>query len=58
LIVEVHPDPERALCDGSQTITPRELAMIHRRGIALVEALAANPTPFDAPLDESVALIA
>jgi 3-deoxy-7-phosphoheptulonate synthase len=40
LIVEVHPDPDRALCDGAQTITPGELASIHRKGLALVSALA------------------
>ncbi len=40
LIVEVHPDPERARCDASQTITPAELASIHRRGLALHAALA------------------
>jgi 3-deoxy-7-phosphoheptulonate synthase len=40
LIIEVHPDPDRALCDGSQTITPAELARIHRRCRLLVKALA------------------
>lgn len=39
LIVEVHPDPEQALCDGSQTITPNELAGIVRSGRALHDAL-------------------
>jgi len=39
LIVEVHPDPERALCDGSETITPAELAAIVRSGRALCAAL-------------------
>lgn len=41
LIVEVHPDPARALCDGSQTITPEELAGIVRSGRALHDALIA-----------------
>lgn len=41
LIVEVHPTPDRARCDASQTITPAELAAIHRRGQALHVALAA-----------------
>jgi 3-deoxy-7-phosphoheptulonate synthase len=40
LIVEVHPTPERAKCDASQTITPAELAKIHRCGQALHAALA------------------
>ncbi len=39
LIVEVHPHPERALCDGSQTITPAELAAIVRSGRAIHAAL-------------------
>jgi 3-deoxy-7-phosphoheptulonate synthase len=39
LIVEVHPDPERALCDGSQTITPNELAAIVKAGHSLSTAL-------------------
>jgi 3-deoxy-7-phosphoheptulonate synthase len=28
LIIEVHPDPDDALCDAAQTITPAELAAI------------------------------
>jgi 3-deoxy-7-phosphoheptulonate synthase len=40
LIVEVHPTPERAKCDASQTITPAELAKLHRCGQALHAALA------------------
>jgi 3-deoxy-7-phosphoheptulonate synthase len=40
LIVEVHPAPDTAKCDASQTITPAELARIHRRGMALHAALA------------------
>ncbi len=41
LIVEVHPDPDRALCDGAQSITPPELADI----IAATRALSANLVP-------------
>ena len=40
LIVEVHPEPERARCDAAQTITPDELAALHRQGVALHVALA------------------
>lgn len=40
LIVEVHPHPDSAKCDASQTITPAELARIHRQGLALHAALA------------------
>src|SRR5262249_31778995 len=39
LIVEVHPKPEAAKCDAAQTITPVELARIHRQGLALHAAL-------------------
>jgi 3-deoxy-7-phosphoheptulonate synthase len=39
LIVEVHPDPERARCDAAQTITPAELAAINRSARALHAAL-------------------
>lgn len=39
LMIEVHPDPEVALCDGSQTITPAELSAIIRSGRALQAAL-------------------
>ena len=41
LIVEVHQDPDRALCDGAQSITPPELADI----VAATGALAANLVP-------------
>ncbi|MDQ3442928.1 MAG: 3-deoxy-7-phosphoheptulonate synthase [Chloroflexota bacterium] len=39
LMIEVHADPDNALSDGYQTITPRELRRIQRRGLALLEAL-------------------
>jgi 3-deoxy-7-phosphoheptulonate synthase len=31
LIIEIHPDPDNALCDAAQTITPAELASISSR---------------------------
>lgn len=40
LAIEVHPDPDNALSDGYQTITPAELARIHRRMHALHQVLA------------------
>ncbi|MDP9356800.1 MAG: 3-deoxy-7-phosphoheptulonate synthase [Chloroflexota bacterium] len=40
LIIEVHPNPDTARCDASQTITPAELARIRQRGDALHAALA------------------
>ncbi len=39
LMLEVHADPDNALSDGYQTITPAELRRIHRRGLALLESL-------------------
>ena len=42
LIIEVHPDPDRAKCDGSQTITPTELAAIVNSGRLLHAALLAS----------------
>ena len=40
LIVEVHPDPANAKCDGQQTIDPAALATIARRVSAVHAALA------------------
>jgi len=39
LFIEVHPDPDNALSDGYQTITPRELATINRLTGAMLAAL-------------------
>ena len=39
LMLEVHPDPDNALSDGYQTITPDELAHICRRANAVHHAL-------------------
>lgn len=40
LAIEVHPDPDNALSDGFQTITPAELRRIHTRMMAVHQALA------------------
>lgn len=42
LIIEAHPDPDSALCDSTQTITPAELATIVNSGRALYAALLAG----------------
>lgn len=42
LAVEVHPDPDNALSDGMQTITPAELQRIVHRVAALSAVLAAT----------------
>ncbi|MBA3449900.1 MAG: 3-deoxy-7-phosphoheptulonate synthase [Chloroflexia bacterium] len=39
LIIEAHPDPDSAQCDGAQTITPAELASIIASGRLLHTAL-------------------
>lgn len=40
LMIEVHPDPDNALSDGYQTVTPAELGRIHTFGMAVHTALA------------------
>lgn len=42
LAIEVHPDPDNALSDGMQTITPAELQRIVHRVAALSAVLAAT----------------
>jgi 3-deoxy-7-phosphoheptulonate synthase len=42
LIIEAHPNPDSAMCDGTQTITPTELATIVNSGRALYAALLAG----------------
>jgi 3-deoxy-7-phosphoheptulonate synthase len=39
LIIEAHPNPDSAMCDGTQTITPAELATIVNSGRALYASL-------------------
>ena len=58
LIIEVHPDPDNAKCDGAQTITPSELSAIHRRGRALVAALAGEESLTPIPIDNEIVLSA
>lgn len=45
LAIEIHPDPDNALSDGMQTITPAELGRIVRRVLALNDVL--SETEFD-----------
>ena len=51
LIIEAHPDPDSALCDGPQTITLAELASIIESGRALHAALLAGSVNAAALLD-------
>jgi len=61
LAIEVHPDPDNALSDGYQTITPDELRRIHLGSRAVREALEesemADITPLR-PIDDDIAVIA
>lgn len=47
LVIEVHPDPDNALSDGYQTITPADLAQIQRFGAAVHAALAGVDDAYD-----------
>jgi len=58
LIIEVHPDPAHALSDAAQTITPTELAHIHRKVQALHATLAAAEQPEPLLVELEVALSA
>jgi 3-deoxy-7-phosphoheptulonate synthase len=49
VIVEAHPDPDRAMCDSAQTITPSELASIVESGLRLHAVL--NADAFEPALD-------
>ncbi len=39
VMVDVHPDPERALCDGPQALLPEEMAALGAQMVAVAEAL-------------------
>lgn len=43
LILEVHPDPDSALCDGAQTVTVDDLRMITGQVAAMRQVLGAVP---------------
>jgi 3-deoxy-7-phosphoheptulonate synthase len=43
LIIEVHPDPNTALCDGKQSITPEQLQKIVRESRMLSEMMQEEP---------------
>ncbi|HVL26341.1 MAG TPA: 3-deoxy-7-phosphoheptulonate synthase [Thermomicrobiales bacterium] len=61
LFIEVHPDPDNALSDGYQTITPDELRRIHQGALAVRDAVAesegADIMPLR-PVADEVAIIA
>jgi 3-deoxy-7-phosphoheptulonate synthase len=39
VMIDVHPDPEQALCDGPQALLPSELEELGRQLVAVAEAL-------------------
>jgi len=47
IIVEMHPEPDRALSDGAQSLYPKQFAdlMIELRGVALAIGRALPPSP-------------
>jgi 3-deoxy-7-phosphoheptulonate synthase len=50
LMIEVHPDPDHALSDGSQSLYPEQFAALARQCRAIAELLAARKeAPCDAP---------
>ena len=42
LIIEVHPCPEEALCDGAQALTPEQYLELHEQILAIHKILAAE----------------
>jgi 3-deoxy-7-phosphoheptulonate synthase len=47
LIIEVHPDPESALCDGAQSLTPAEFERLAANCTAIARALGRKVRDFD-----------
>jgi len=39
VMIDVHPDPEQALCDGPQALLPAEIEELGRRLVAVAEAV-------------------
>ena len=56
LMMEVHPDPDNALSDGYQTITPDELSRIHTRMLAVHGALNGFDEGEEVPLERPLAM--
>ncbi len=50
LIIEVHPVPEEALCDGAQALTPIQYLELVREVTAVHEALAQVDKDFESTL--------
>ena len=40
LIIEVHPQPEEALCDGAQALTPAQFAAVYERAVLIHDTIS------------------
>jgi 3-deoxy-7-phosphoheptulonate synthase len=45
LLVEMHPDPERALSDGGQSLFPDQFARLVREARVIAEAIGRSIAP-------------
>jgi 3-deoxy-7-phosphoheptulonate synthase len=45
LLVEVHPDPDRALSDGGQSLYPEQFAQLVRETRIIAEAIGRSLAP-------------
>ena len=45
LLIEVHPNPDKALSDGPQSLTPESFSDLMRRIRAIAEAMGRQITP-------------
>jgi 3-deoxy-7-phosphoheptulonate synthase len=52
LLVEMHPNPDRAFSDGGQSLFPEQLARLVRETRAIAEAIGRSiaPSPGTAPV--------
>ena len=49
LLVEMHPNPERALSDGGQSLHPEQFTRLVREARAIAEAIGRSITPAPSP---------
>ncbi len=53
LIIEVHPEPDHALSDGAQSLTPKNFAKLIERTRTLAQALGRDLAPTGAPEEKA-----
>lgn len=46
LLIEVHPSPEAALCDGAQALTPAQYATVYEQSVRMHEAISKEVPAF------------